>query len=311
MILVLSAKLGQSKANPEKVESPDSTFGNAFASNNRRTMAEKTAPRLAVVTGFSSGIGFEVARGLAEQGWRVLGVARSQIRGRRAVEILRAQTGNPGIHFFTADLSLLSETRTLGQRLVAGNPKIDLLINNAGAIFSQREETEEGHERTLALNHLSPFVLTETLLPSLTGRIINVTSSTHHGAQLNLDDLGMAGNYSGWRQYQHTKLMNVLFTRKLSELLPEHSTASCLHPGFVRTRIGSNNGLFWRLAMKMQMLMAVKPREAARGVLRLALESGLSGLYFDRGHPATPSPAGQDGKLAEALWNRTREIVSK
>lgn len=274
---------------------------------------EKTSPRLAVVTGFSSGIGFEVSRGLAEEGWRVIGIARDPIRARRAVEILRAQTGNPGLHFHTADLSLVTEAHAVGQRIRQQSPRIELLINNAGAMFRARQETAEGIERTVALNHLGMFTLTQSLLPALHGRIVNVASAAHIGATLDLADLGLSENYHGWTQYRRSKLMNILFTRELARRLPDNVTATCVHPGFVATRFGSGNGWIWKLVIKLLMLSAISPHESAKGVLRVALDPALApanGQYFDRGQPARPTPEAEDDIVAGKLWAESEAIVT-
>jgi NAD(P)-dependent dehydrogenase (short-subunit alcohol dehydrogenase family) len=278
----------------------------------------KNEPRLAVITGCTSGIGLATAIGLARLGWRVVGVSRSAERGRRMTEIVRAQTGNPGVTFHAADLALVSETRAVGAQILRQHPAIDLLINNAGGIFSKRQETAEGLERTFALNHIGYFVLTQSLRPALeaarTARIINVASGMHGQGQLKLDNLQMRSQrYSGWQQYANTKLMNVLFTRALAQKLPGHVTSNCLHPGFVATRFGSNNGRLWRLLMRAMMWTAIPPERAAKGVLRLALAhelEGVSGAYFDRGQPAYAAPAGQDDGLADRLWQETEAVLT-
>lgn len=279
---------------------------------------EKATPRIAVVTGATSGIGFEVVRALANTGWRIIGVARSPVRGRRMTEILRAQTGNPSISFQAADLSLVREARAAGELLARQNPKIDLLINNAGSIYQKREETAEGHERTFALNHLGYAAFTAGLLPALQaaqGRIVNVASGAHYGARLDLDDPEMrSGRYGGWKQYQRTKLMNILYTRALSRRLAQGVSVNCLHPGFVATRFGSDNPAPWRWVMKLMMYTAIKPAEAAKGVLQVALgpeARDVNGAYFDRGRLAVPSPEAQNDAVAEQLWQLTENLLSK
>jgi len=282
-------------------------------------MSEKNTPRIAVVTGATSGIGFEVVRGLASSGWRVVGVGRSAERGLRMTEILRAQTGNPSISFHRADLALVKNALDAAQQIAQRYPKIDLLINNAGSIYQKREETTEGYERTFALNHLGYAAFTRGLRPALEAvsgaRIVNVASAAHWGAQLDLDDLEMLkGRYKSWRQYQRSKLMAILYTRALSRRLGGNVTANSLHPGFVATRFGSDNSRFWRFVMKLMMYTAISPQESAKGVLQVALSpefAGVTGSYFDRGRPASPSAEAQNDATAEQLWQITENLLSK
>ncbi len=283
---------------------------------DKNTTPHQAGHRLAVVTGATSGIGFEIVRGLAEAGWRVVGIARSPLRGRRMIEILRAQTGNPAISFHAADLSLAAEAKAVGELIARQHPQIDLLINNAGALFQKRSETAEGIERTLALNHLGYVVLTKALLPALSAassaRIVNVASAAHWGAKLDCSDLGASKKYRGWVQYQRSKLMNILFTRELARRLPENVAVNAVHPGFVATRFGHDNPPLWRLLMRLLMLMAIKPQVAAKGVLHVALEPELqkiSGAYFDRGYLAQPSTIAVDDALASELWQVTDQLL--
>ena len=281
-------------------------------------MTEKTTPqRLAIVTGATSGLGYQMVRQLALLNWRVIGVARSPVRGRQMIEVLRVETGNPAIFFQAADLSSVQETLAVGELLARQYPKIDLLINNAGGLFYTRSETAEGIEQSFALNHLGYAALTKTLRPALESaekaRIINVTSMAHYGATLDMDNLVRE---SGWKQYQRTKLMNILFTRHLANLLPGHVTANCVHPGFVKTRFGLDNAGWWqRHVMKLMMaISAIPPALAAEGVLEVALSpdfDGVSGYFFDRGRPATPSPLAQDDALAAKLWQKTEEYLNQ
>lgn len=278
----------------------------------------KNEPRLAVITGCTSGIGLATAIGLARLGWKVVGVSRSAARGRRMTEIVRAQTGNPSVTFHAADLSLVSETQAVAAQLLRLHPKIDLLINNAGGIFAKRQQTSEGIEQTFALNHLGYFVLTQGLRSALeaapSARIVNVASGMHAQAKLDLADLQMSSTrYNGWTQYANTKLMNILFTRALAHKLPGHVTTNVLHPGFVATRFGNNNNALWRAIMRIMMWTAIKPDVAARGVLRVAVApelEGISGAYFSRGQSAIPTAQAQSDELAAQLWIETETLLA-
>jgi NAD(P)-dependent dehydrogenase (short-subunit alcohol dehydrogenase family) len=276
--------------------------------------AATPSQRLAVITGCTSGLGLATAGQLARLGWRVVGISRSPTRGQRMTEVVRAQSGNTHVTFHAADLSSIRETRAVAALLTRQYPQIDLLINNAGAIFTRRSETQEGFERAFALNHLGYHVLTTSLLPLLAkARIVSVASAAHHGVPLQLDDLQMkARPYHGWGQYQQTKLMNILFTKALALRLPATAQAYSLHPGFIATRFGSETTVLWRLALRLMMLVALRPADAARGVLQVATlpqPTAPSGSYYDRGRLALPSTVAQNDELAEALWQQTEALL--
>jgi NAD(P)-dependent dehydrogenase (short-subunit alcohol dehydrogenase family) len=272
--------------------------------------------RLAVVTGATSGIGYETCRLLAQAGWRLLCVARDAKRGEAAVARFRSD-GSPQVEFFACDLASVYQTAQLGARLAARAEPLDLLINNAGALFQRLEVTGEGCERTLALNHLAYFTLTQKLLPLLrmapASRIVNVASRAHYGAVLDFDDLQMARDFSGWRQYQRSKLMNVLFTRELARRLADTSVATyCLHPGFVASRFGANNAWWFRALFRAAQLFAISPQQSARAVAQVATSAQCaapSGAYFNLDQPGIASTAGQDDAAAERLWQVTADLV--
>lgn len=276
-------------------------------------MKEKATLRVAVVTGATSGIGFELALQLARAGWRVIGLGRSSRRSRLASELIRAQTGNPHVHYLTADFLVMKEVAAAARQIAQEQPRIDLLINNAGSLFSSRQETVEGLERTFALNHLAPALFVHTLMPALTqAHILNISSVAHIGAVLDSDDLELKrGRFGGWKQYQRSKLMTVLYTRALARRLPAGARTNAVHPGFVRTRFGSDNPRWWRVIMSIMMVLAIKPQKAAREVLAVALDPQATGLYFDRGRLAAPSAVAQDDALGEKLWHKTEEYIQR
>jgi NAD(P)-dependent dehydrogenase (short-subunit alcohol dehydrogenase family) len=279
-------------------------------------MTQGSSP-VAVVTGATSGIGRVVATELARKGWSVLCVGRDAARGAETLAEIRAAAGDRRAEFLQADLSSIAATRALGSIIRDRHRRLDLLINNAGSYFSQRRETVDGLEMTFALNHLGYFVLTNMLLEPLAAapaaRIVNVASGAHRGATLDFTDLQMRRAYSGWPAYQRSKLANILFTRELARRLEGGPViANCLHPGFVASRFGSNNGPLWRAVFRTAQLFAISSREAAKGVLHLGLAPGLAGTsggYFDRSRPARSSQAAEDPKAARELWQVSAELT--
>ncbi len=274
-----------------------------------------TTPATAIVSGFSSGVGFELARALARQGYKMIGIAQNAEKGRKAIEILKVETGNPALIFYAADLSLMRDVKAVADIIRLKHEKIDVLINNVGAIFQNNCFTEEGLEQTFALNHLGVVGLTLALLPQIEkGRILTITSAAHDGVTLDFSDLQMKQHYNGWQQYRRTKLMNILFTRQLARTLPEGISACAAHPGFVATNFGQNNHLLWRWMMRVMMLAAITPQQSARSLLPILMDQKFSlanGQYFDRSHPTAPSPYAQNSEIEEALWQETLVYLKK
>ncbi|HEX3972619.1 MAG TPA: SDR family NAD(P)-dependent oxidoreductase, partial [Stellaceae bacterium] len=191
-----------------------------------------------VITGATDGIGLEAAAGLGALGARLVLVGRNRAKGEVVLEALRQRV--PGIiaEIHCADLSRRDEIKRLVPELLAAAPRIDVLLNNAGAFFAERVVVEDGLEQTFALNHLGYFRLTallrERLIASAPSRIVNVASEAHRNASLDFDDLQTSRGYNGWKAYQRSKLANILFTRELARRLARTGvTANCLHPGFV------------------------------------------------------------------------------
>ena len=198
--------------------------------------------------------------------------------------------------------------------------KLNVLINNAGALFYTRNKSTEGIEKTFALNHLSYFVLTNLMLKNKTikngGRIINVASGAHRGVDLNFDDIEMVSNYNGWKCYKKSKLCNILFTKKLSELTKKNKiTVNCLHPGFVKTNFGKNNTGFAGLVIKSLMnFFAIKVEEGAKTIIYLASSpevENISGKYFYQSKINKPSNFAENNSSAEKLWKHSIETISK
>ncbi len=216
-----------------------------------------------VITGGTSGIGQVAAEALAGMGARIVLVARDRARGDMTLARLRAKGPGAEHAVHHADLSRLAEMKRVGHAIAAAEPRVDVLINNAGALFSHRQVTEDGLELTFATNHVAYFVLThllrDRLVASAPARVVSTSSGAHQGARLSFDDLQLKNGYSGFRAYGQSKLCNVLFTRELARRLAGTGvTANCLHPGFVATRFGDQgsrrfaSGVF-RLLKKFAM----------------------------------------------------------
>jgi NAD(P)-dependent dehydrogenase (short-subunit alcohol dehydrogenase family) len=274
--------------------------------------------KVIVITGATSGVGLHAAIELAATGARLVLVGRNPERGGAALAAVRRRTPQAEADIRYADLARLDQVRELGAALDAALPRIDVLINNAGAIFQRRQFTAYGLERTFALNHMAYFLLShllrEKLVASAPARIVNVASEAHRGATLDFGDLQGEKRYSGWRAYQRSKLCNILFTRELSRRLAGTGvTVNCLHPGFVATRFGDDNGGLFRLAVKLaKKVSAIAPERGAETAVYLASSeevAGQSGGYYDKCRPATPSAAAQDDAAASRLWQESARIA--
>lgn len=269
-----------------------------------------------VITGATSGIGLQTALRLAAMGGRLALVGRDRSRGEAACAAVRARAPGSEPALFVADLSRLGEVRRLAEDLTAALPRIDVLINNAGAIFHTRQTTPDGLERTFALNHLAYFLLTallrERLAASAPARIVNVASEAHRRSTLDFDDLQSVRRYGGWKTYQRSKLCNILFTRALARRLAGTGVqASCLHPGFVASGFGDNTDGVFRFGVALaKRLFAIAPAEGAATSVHVATAPEVvPGGYYVKCAPAIPSRAAQDDGAAERLWDISAKLV--
>jgi len=274
--------------------------------------------KVCVITGATSGIGLVAAERLAALGARLVLVGRDERRGKETLANLRAKVPGVEARVFYGDLSRLSEMKRVGAEIAASEPRIDVLVNNAGAMFTTRQVTEDGLERTFALNHMAYFVLSQTLLPNLKAaapsRVVSTASDAHRGQQLDFSDLQAAKSYRGFAVYGRSKLANILFTRELARRLAGSGvTANCLHPGFVATRFGDNNGGLMRTGISLaKLIAAVKPETGAETIVYLASSpevADTSGLYFYKCRPGTPTAAAQDDGAARRLWEVSENIA--
>lgn len=274
--------------------------------------------KICMVTGANSGIGYITARELAKKGATVVMVCRSRERGEKAQQEIINSSGSQDVHLLLADLSVQAEIHQLAATFQAQFDRLDVLVNNAGAIFTDRRESADGLELTIALNHLGYFLLTNLLLDVLkasgAARIVNVSSDAHRSANIHFDDLQLTSGYSAFRAYGQSKLANILFTRELARRLEGTAvTANAMHPGFVNTGFGKNNGGLMAAVMKvLSPLFAVSPEKGAETAVFLATAptgSLTSGKYFAKKRETTTSVAAQSDTDAKRLWDISAELT--
>jgi retinol dehydrogenase 12 len=273
--------------------------------------------KIVVITGATSGIGEVAAQRLADMGARIVLVARDKTRGEAALSRLRSADKSLAHSIHYGDLSRISEIKRLAVEIAAAEPRIDVLINNAGAIFGSRQLTEDNLELTFATNHMAYFVLTlgmrERLLASSPARIVNTASDAHKGRVLDFEDLQSAKGFSALNVYGRSKLCNILFTRELSHRWSGRGvTVNCLHPGFVATRIGNGSGGFLSRAARLAKTFAISPQKGAQTLVYLASSpdvASVSGEYFYKCRPATPTSEARDDVAAKRLWVESAKLA--
>ncbi len=268
-----------------------------------------------LVTGATGGIGKAAARTLATLGATVVIVGRSAARTAEVAREIGAAS------FIVADLSVMSEVRRAAAEFRATHSRLDVLLNNAGAITTARQETPEGIEMTFALNHLNYFLLTRELLGLLRAtpgaRVVNVSSEAHRTGRMRWDDLEFRKGYSGLQAYGQSKLANILFTRELSRRLAGTGvSANSLHPGVVYTGFGQGGaGLAGRLVSFSYQIMRPFIKSVEQGAqtsIYLASSpevAGITGQYFDNERVARPTPQALDDAAAARLWAVSEEYV--
>lgn len=276
--------------------------------------------KICLVTGATAGIGEETARALAGMGATVIIVGRSSERCAATVARIRDQTGNANVEAMVADLSLLKGVQRLGEEFTHKYKRLDVLLNNAGAMFASRQLTAEGFEMTLALNHLNYFLLTHLLLDTLKAsapaRIVNVASDVHHGVKtLNFEEIERQRGFSLVSGYAQSKLANILFTYELARRLEGTGvTANTLHPGVVASNFGLNNGWWFRPIRALLNRFSISVEEGATTSLHVATSptlEGVTGKYFDKSKEAPSSPASHDRDAARRLWELSERWVAE
>jgi NAD(P)-dependent dehydrogenase (short-subunit alcohol dehydrogenase family) len=271
-----------------------------------------------VVTGATGGIGRETALGLARAGAAVAVVGRDRARGEAALAEVRAAATGGAPSLFLADLGSLGDVRRLAADLDAALPRIDVLVNNAGAMNAVRKTTVDGYEATLAVNHLAPFLLTNLLLPKLRAsapaRVVTVASDAHRMVPaMDWDDLMSERRYAGMRVYGQSKLANILFAKALAQRLAGTGvTSNALHPGVVATGFGKNDPGWMRWVVRLGAPFMLSPARGAATTLYLATApevEGVTGEYFARSRVARPTAAAEDAAAAERLWEISARLV--
>ena len=274
--------------------------------------------KVCMVTGATSGIGLVTARELALLGATVVGVGRNRRKSLAVANDIRQQTGNAEVEYLLADLSAPQEIRQLAEQFRSRYERLDVLVNNAGAVFYRRQGSVCGIEMTFALNHLAYFLLTnlltDMLKASAPARVINVSSQAHKGAKLNFDDLQFRRRYLGWVAYNRSKLANLLFTYELARRLEGTGvTVNALSPGLVATEFGTEGGGLASWSKRaINAIAGISPEAGAQTSIYLATSpevEGITGKYFVRQRPAPSSPVSYDQEAARRLWLISAEMT--
>jgi len=274
--------------------------------------------KVCVITGATSGIGEVAAIDLARLGARLVLVARDPARGEATLARLRASGPAAAHRVHYAELSRIAEMKRVAAEIAAAESRVDLLVNNAGALFTRREVTADGLEMHFAVNHVAYFVITqmlrERLIAAAPARVVSTASGAHYGARLDLDDLQFARDYAGFQAYQRSKLYNVMWTRELARRLAGTGvTANCFHPGFVATRYGDHAGGLLAFGVRVaKSLFAISSQKGARTLVYLATSpevAGVTGGYFTRCREKTPNDAARDDAAGRRLWDETARLA--
>jgi NAD(P)-dependent dehydrogenase (short-subunit alcohol dehydrogenase family) len=274
--------------------------------------------KICVVTGATSGIGLVTAQVLARQGATLIVIARNAERGAATVSRIRQETGNSAVELMVADLSAQAQVRQLAGEIQQHCARLDVLVNNAGALFARRQLSQDGLEMTFALNHLAYFLLTNLLLDPLKAAdsacVVNVSSEAHRRARLDFSDLQGQHRYTGWLAYARSKLANILFTYELARRLAGTGiVTNALHPGFVATNFGRNNRSLTAVLFRILQLAAISPEEGAQTIIYLASSpavKGVTGEYFVKQQAVRSSQVSYDRAASERLWQVSAELTA-
>ncbi len=272
--------------------------------------------RSVMVTGANSGIGLETAKGLAKMGASLILVCRDRGRCEKAMEEIQAASGSDAMEMMFADLSSQASVRALAEEFSANHDRLDVLFNNAALVPRERNETVDGIEMQLAINHLAPFLLTNLLLPILKksspSRVVTTASEIHKRGRIDWDDLQAKKGYRSFRRYGTTKLMNILFTRSLARRLEGSGvTANCLTPGFKATGLSRDSNYISKGIVNLIAGTAASGAIVPLHVITSPDLEGVSGKYFSRkSEIIEPSQQARDDEAAERLWKESVRLVN-
>lgn len=273
--------------------------------------------KVILITGATNGIGLATAQALATTGAKLVLVGRNAEKTHQVVADLQKQSGNEHIDSLLADLSSMEEVRKLAADFEAKYDRLDVLINNAGAVFTSRQLSVDGYEMTFALNHLNYFLLTNLLIDilrdSAPARIINVSSDAHRGGSMKFDDLNLEKGFNGFAAYSQSKLANLLFTYELARRLDNSGiTVNAMHPGMVRTGFGHNNNFIISIIMRLFFLAGRTPEQGADTVVYMATSPDLTevtGKYFKDRKPIASTAASHDEAAQARFWDISAEMT--
>jgi NAD(P)-dependent dehydrogenase (short-subunit alcohol dehydrogenase family) len=277
--------------------------------------------RTVLVTGGNTGLGLETAVALARDGATVVITSRDARKGDAARAEIRERSGRDAVDVMALDLADLASVREFADRFGEAHDHLDVLVNNAGVLLGSRRETVDGYEMTFQVNHLGPFLLTNSLREVLTAgdraRVVTVASAAHASARkgLDFDDLQSTGHYRSFNVYSRSKLANVLFSRELARRWDDTGvTANAVHPGFVASRFGRDGdyGRLGELVFPILRPFANTPEQGATTQVYVASApelAGITGGYWAKSAPATPSAAAQDDAAASRLWAVSEQLV--
>lgn len=276
--------------------------------------------KTAIITGATSGIGYQTALAIAKQGYRTVLVSRNKEKLENTQQEIISETGNENISYFVADLSLISDIKRVANEIKQAHPVIDVLVNNAGAMFSARQETQEGIELTLATNHINYFLLTTLLLDNIkaapNGRVACVSSEAQKLTKaVNWDDMEFKNKFKGLTAYAQSKLFNAMFTFQLAKKLEGTNViANCMHPGGVNTGFGRNTKGFMRFLVGLIFPLMRTPEKGAETLIWLATSNeveGINGKYFYDKKAIKGSPPAYNDSELEKLWQWTEALIAK